>query len=422
MKTVVIATIVLSLPFLTACGNESGTNDTTVSIAISPTSSNVEIGNSVELTVTARNTAIIWPDQGDIDGSFTINGNRVIYVPPSIPGTYRFTVTAEADTSSTVTARITVVYAAPQITVAPATAETRIGRTIQFTTTTMIPIGQPQHQDPEWDIVGACGEVNQNGLFSATRSGSCTVRAALRDNNNRRITGTAIVTVTPPTLDDIMSDMVQVRGGTFTMGCSGSDCSHTALPAHSVTLDDFYIGRYQVTQFVWKQVMGAWDNPSRRPGDNLPVEIVSWDEIQTFIERLNEMTGRNYRLPTEAEWEYAARGGNQSGGYMYSGSDTPDDVGWYIDNSDGRIHPVGMKKANELGIHDMSGNVDEWVNDWYAPYSGDPRNNPTGPESGSNRVVRGGSAVRDAEAARVFSRGGYGPSLYNPNLGFRLAR
>jgi formylglycine-generating enzyme required for sulfatase activity len=162
-------------------------------------------------------------------------------------------------------------------------------------------------------------------------------------------------------------------------------------------------------------------NPSSHKSDNLPVENVSWDDVQDFIEKLNDRTGKTYRLPTEAEWEYAARGGNQSAGYIYSGGNTLDDVGWYYDNSDLKTHPIGMKKANELGIYDMSGNVDEWVNDYSGRYNSDPKSNPAGPASGSERVVRGGSATRDAEMARVFSRGGYNPSLSNPRLGFRLA-
>ena len=398
LKFVVTA---LVLPFLTACGDESAANDPTISIAISPTSQNVEIGESVELTVTARNTAIVWPTPGTIEGSFTVNGNMVSYVPPSVIGTYRFTVAAEADPSRTVTARITVVYAAPEITITPATASVNVGKTVQFAATVTIPTGQPQNQVPDWRVTGLCGNIDQNGLFSAATAGICTVTASIMDNNNRRITESATVTIANPTLDDIMRDMVQVTGGTFTMGCSGSGCPHNALSPVSVTLSDFHIGKYPVTQFIWKQIMGVNMNPSQNLGDNLPVENASWDEIQTFIERLNERTGRSYRLPTEAEWEYAARGGNQSRGYMYSGSNVIDDVGWYIDNSDGRTHPIGMKQDNELGINDMSGNVDEWVSD---------------------RVVRGGSAIRDAAAASVYSRGGCtGICNPNPYLGFRLA-
>jgi len=436
IKFAVTAIFALYLPFITACTGEP--EDKTVSIAIAPTSKDVELGDSVELTVTAKNTAIKWPDQGEVEGSFTVNGNKAKYIPPSAIGRYRFTVAAEANPSKNVTTWITVVYAAPGIEITPAKPpEIKVGKTVRFEASIEIPTGQPQLQEPEWEVSGDCGTVygmvEQNryyGLFSAARAGDCTVRSSLRDINNKRITDSVTVKIKDPTLDDILGDMVQVRGGTFTMGCTlarESDCFHYEKPAHQVTLGDFYIGKYEVTQFVWKQVMGTYNNPSgHRNGDNFPVENVSWDDIQDFIENLNDRTGKNYRLPTEAEWEYAARGGNQSRGYIYSGSNTLDEAGWYDDNSDdGKhtmgTHPVGMKKANELGIYDMSGNVDEWVNDFFGAYNGNTQSNPAGPESGLARVVRGGSARRNDEAARVSSRGGLSAGDSTHYLGFRLA-
>ena len=424
MKYTFTAMSVLCLLFMAACGDNP--QDKTISISISPASKKVELGDSVELTVTAKNTAITWPDQGDIDGSFTIKGNKATYTPPSIRDTYKFTVAAEANPSKTVTAKIEVVFADPKIEITPAKPpEIKIGKTMQFYAITEIPTGQPQLQDTEWDVAGSCGTIDQNGLFSASRTGDCTVRASLKDINNKKITESVTVKIKEPTLDDILGDMAQVRGGTFTMGCTQlpeNECSVFEKPAHQVMLNDFYIGKYEVTQFVWKQIMGIYYNPAgNRTGDNYPVENVSWDDVQEFIERLNDKTGKIYRLPTEAEWEYAARGGNQSGGYIYSGSNTLDDVGWYEDNSEDKTHPVGMKKANELGIYDMSGNVDEWVSDFSGPYNSSIQSNPIGSESGSEHVVRGGSARRDDDAARVFSRGGYSAENSNPALGFRLA-
>ncbi|MBQ3247459.1 MAG: SUMF1/EgtB/PvdO family nonheme iron enzyme, partial [Alistipes sp.] len=172
-------------------------------------------------------------------------------------------------------------------------------------------------------------------------------------------------------------EMVFVKGGTFTMGATaeqGSDADSDEKPAHSVTVSNFYIGKYEVTQAQWEAVMGK--NPSRFKGDNLPVERVSWNDIQKFIEKLNAKTGKRYRLPTEAEWEYAARGGNQSKGYKYSGSNDIGSVAWYTDNSSSPTHPVGQKQPNELGLYDMSGNVYEWCSDWHGSYSSGSQTNP----------------------------------------------
>jgi formylglycine-generating enzyme required for sulfatase activity len=214
-------------------------------------------------------------------------------------------------------------------------------------------------------------------------------------------------------------EMVFVQGGAFTMGCADVDCSCWEKPAHRVMLSDFYIGKYEVTQAQWKAVTG--NNPSEFTGDNLPVEHVSWDDVQGFITKLNRMTGKQYRLPTEAEWEFAARGGNSSKGYKYSGSNTAGDVAWYRDNSNSITHAVGTKSPNELGIYDMSGNVFEWCNDRYGNYSSSAQTNPQGLHSGSYRVLRGGSWDRSARRARVLPRNYGTPDFRGGDLGFRLA-
>jgi formylglycine-generating enzyme required for sulfatase activity len=220
------------------------------------------------------------------------------------------------------------------------------------------------------------------------------------------------------------TNMVFVKGGTFTMGCTaeqGSDCYDYEKPAHQVTLSDFYIGKYEVTQAQWKAVMGS--NPSNYSGcDSCPVEQVSWDDVQEFIQKLNAKTGLNYRLPTEAEWEYAARGGAQSRGYKYSGSNSVDEVAWYAGYSEYKTHPAGTKKANELGIYDMSGNVYEWCSDWYGAYSSEAQTNPKGPSSASARVARGGSWNHSASSCRVACRGADAPGTRSNLMGFRLAR
>ena len=198
--------------------------------------------------------------------------------------------------------------------------------------------------------------------------------------------------ITIPVKDGISIDMVRVEAGTFTMGATAEmkNPDDDEKPTHQVTLtNDYYIGKYEVTQALWKAVMGK--NPSLFKGDNLPVEQVSWDDCQEFISKLNRITGKMFRLPTEAEWEYAARGGNKSRGYQYSGSNNLLDVAWCGDNSGSKTRAVGTKQPNELGIYDMSGNVDEWCQDWKGAYSSSSQVNPTGANSGSYRVCRGGS-------------------------------
>jgi formylglycine-generating enzyme required for sulfatase activity len=224
--------------------------------------------------------------------------------------------------------------------------------------------------------------------------------------------------------DDIFAGkMMLVKGGTFTMGATpeqGDDSCGDELPAHKVTLGDFYMGIYPVTQEQWVKIMG--NNPSEFEGGNLPVESVSWNDVQLFIQKLNKMTGKNYQLPTEAEWEYAARGGNQSRGYKYSGSNDVNEVAWYRENSRS-THPVGTRIPNELGLYDMSGNVNEWCNDWYrCGYYGNSSQNPIGPTSGSHRVMRGGSFCCARFPARVSYRDMVSPHYGFNNVGFRLVR
>jgi formylglycine-generating enzyme required for sulfatase activity len=190
-------------------------------------------------------------------------------------------------------------------------------------------------------------------------------------------------------------------------------------PVHHVTLSDFSIGKYEVTQAQWSAVMG--NNPSIFSGcDNCPVENVSWTDVQAYVTKLNSQTGKNYRLPTEAEWEYAAKGGNQSKGYTYSGSDNIDSVAWWLYNGVWKTHFVGQKQANELGINDMTGNVWEWCSDWYGNYSATSITNPQGVSRGQNHVYRGGSWTSGEKFARAAERN-IGNLVYHiSDLGFRL--
>ena len=223
------------------------------------------------------------------------------------------------------------------------------------------------------------------------------------------------------TVKGVSFEMVYVEGGCFDMGATteqGSDAYDNEYPVHSVTLSDYYIGRCEVTQELWEAVMGS--NPSYFKGAQNPVESVSWNDCQNFIKKLNSLTGRTFCLPTEAEWEYAARGGNQSSRYKYSGSGNIGDVAWYDDNSGGKTHAVGTQTANELGIYDMSGNVWELCSDWYGSYSAGAQTNPQGPSSGSRRVLRGGSWCYFAGYCRVSARRSSDPDSSNNSIGLRL--
>ncbi len=220
------------------------------------------------------------------------------------------------------------------------------------------------------------------------------------------------------TVNGVNFTMIHVAGGTFQMGSNDSDAYDDEKPVHSVTLSSYSIGETEVTQALWTAVMGS--NPSDFKGNNLPVEEVSWNDCQTFIRKLNSLTGENFRLPTEAEWEFAARGGNRSRGYKYSGSDNLGDVAWYFGNSGGKTHAVKSKSPNELGIYDMSGNVWEWCSDWYGSYSSSSVTNPKGPSSGSHRVNRGGSWSSNARYCRVAYRYYDTPSYTFNFLGLRL--
>ena len=242
-------------------------------------------------------------------------------------------------------------------------------------------------------------------------------------------------------------DMIFVKGGSFDMGSEDEDADNDEKPVHMVTLDSYYIGKCPITQKQYQQIMG--NNPSRFKGDNLPVEEVCWYNAIEFCNKLSMSVGltpvysingstsprdwskgsiaadwnaNGYRLPTESEWEYAARGGNKSRGFTFSGSNNIDDVAWYHSNSDSKTQPVGTKRANELGIHDMSGNVWECCWDWHDEYTRTAKTNPRGPSSGSSAVLRGGSWYDYGNFCRVAYRAGVYRSSTNFNYGFRVAR
>lgn len=228
------------------------------------------------------------------------------------------------------------------------------------------------------------------------------------------------------TVGDVTFTMTFVNGGTFTMGAPDSDTEaySNEKPTHQVTLSNYYIGETEVTQELWQAIMGS--NPSEFSGATLPVENVSWNDCQEFITKLNEyfseqFSTRRFRLPTEAEWEYAARGGEKSQGYLYSGSNNIGEVAWYSDNGEGTTHPVKQKQANELGIYDMSGNVWEWCQDINGVYSNTAETDPQGPTEGEYHSYRGGCYEAPAKHCRNTRRAGKSPDGFGFYLGFRLA-
>lgn len=256
--------------------------------------------------------------------------------------------------------------------------------------------------------------VQQNAQKNVTHtavedSASLPAQSSLPEQQANSPSGSII----PITAGDVTFNMILVEGGTFTMGATAEQKApfEYDIPAHQVTLSSYYIGETEVTQALWQAVMGR--NPSYFKGDNLPVESVSWDDCQDFIKKLNGMTGRTFRLPTEAEWEFAARGGNKSRHTRYSGSKRINEVAWWTSNSKSKTHPVKSKKANELGIYDMSGNVTEWCQDWYCIYESSPQNNPVGPSTGHYRVHRGGSWDGGTRNISVSAK-----SSTRPNAGF----
>ncbi len=277
-------------------------------------------------------------------------------------------------------------------------------------------------------MIKACAElaIELLGMKSDTRSGNGggSGRTGGSYSQGQNFTETAF---------GMNMKMVYVEGGTFTMGCTGeqgSECESDESPNRRTTVSSYYIGMLEVTQSQWEAVMGTTIYQQRNKvnsswslygtGADYPMYYVSWEEAKEFCLRLSRQTGKTYRLPTEAEWEYAARGGNKNEGTKYSGGWSIGSVGWYTDNSGHSTHPCGTKMGNALGIYDMSGNVWEWCEDWYGPYLAYDTDNPKGATSGSDRVLRGGGWFYNVEGCRVSSRGSRSPGDRGYYLGFRV--
>ena len=229
-----------------------------------------------------------------------------------------------------------------------------------------------------------------------------------------------------PTFIDSATGMefIFVKGGCFQMGDTFGDGEADEKPVHEVCVDDFYLGKYEVTQGQWKKVMGSNPSHFKDLGDKCPVEMVSWNDTQEFISKFNSQSGKKYRLPTEAEWEYAARSGGKSEKWVGTSNESSlGDYAWYNANSGIKTHPVGQKKPNSLGIYDMTGNVWEWCGDWYADkyYENSSKSNPRGADSGSSRVLRGGSWDTSAQGARAAYRIWINPDNRYDFIGFRVS-
>ena len=273
------------------------------------------------------------------------------------------------------------------------------------------------------EAVAAVSNANDVMQDNASTSSTATSQSSTTTGYT---TGSSVVSgsnvISIPVKNGITIDMVKVEAGTFMMGATSEmqDPFDDEKPVHQVTLtNDYYMGKYEVTQALWQSVMGS--NPSKFKGDDFPVEQVSWNDCQEFISKLNNLTGKKFRLPTEAEWEYAARGGKKSRGYQYySGSSNISDVAWHAGNSRKKTHPVGKKQANELCIYDMTGNVGEWCQDRYDSYVSSSQTNPTGAVSGSNRVFRGGSWNGNARFCCLSYRDNGTPDYRDDYFGLRL--
>ena len=343
--------------------------------------------------------------------------------------TYELVVTASGGAQAEQKQKLTIRYTPSSATVL---VDNKMVKGMNGVAQTTLPVGQHSY------IVACDGYESEEGMVKLKASAPSNLQITLskdataiqQSTVSQPIVAQQPVAQTPitngdnisiPVKDGISIEMVRVEAGTFTMGATPEmkDPWDDEKPAHQVTLtNDYYIGKYEVTQTLWQAVMG--NNPSNFKGDNLPVERVSWYDCQEFISKLNSITGKTFRLPTEAEWEYAARGGKKSRGYQYSGSSNLSDVAWYKDNSGSKTHTVGSRQANELGIYDMSGNVWEWCQDCFGTYSNSSQVNPTGANSRSKRVIRGGCWYYSAGCCRSSYRDYNTPGSRFDNLGFRL--
>ena len=415
MKKYIFLLMAITAVLTTACDKESKDEDNSVSVT------GVTLDKSTLTLIVGETSepleAIVIPnDATDKNVTWKSNNENVATVDAGkvtakSGGTAIITVTS-VDGGKTATCSVTVVIAVDNITLDPPSSFITIGDVLELTVT--ITPDNASNKTVTWETSNRAVATVTNGKVTAVSGGIVEITATTKDGD-KRATSTVMVRYTNE------PEMIFVKGGTFQMGCTGEqgyDCRDEERPVHPVTLNSFYIGKYEVTQRLWVTVMGS--NPSViTRGNDYPVQMVSWYDVQEFINRLNTATGKKYRLPTEAEWEYAARGGNKSKGYKYSGSDNIDDVAWNYGISIFESQPVGTKLPNELGIYDMSGNVSEWCSDWYGTYPSSLQTNPSGASSGTHRVKRGGSWLGFYSCSVVW-RDYHSPNDNDMDLGFRV--
>ena len=386
--------------------------------------------NFAQVTLTVDNNAEIWVNgERKGEGSWTGNLGAGTYELETRKDGHRPAATTRdieiLSTPQTIHLQApTPIYGEADINSTPAMADifvddNKVGQTPQLVSQLLV--GQHQVR------LARQGYDDYNGIINVHEGETASLTATLKEtsiqqpNSNTPVfsedDGQSRRTIT---VNDVSFAMIRVDGGKFQMGATKEqkEPNDDERPVHQVTLSPYYIGETEVTQELWQAVMGS--NPSHYKGPKLPVERVSWDDCQEFIVKLNERTGLNFRLLTEAEWEFAARGGNKSRGYQYSGSNNVADVAWYDSNSGSSTHEVKTKQPNELGIYDMSGNVWEWCQDWKDSYVSGSQTNPTGASSGSRRVKRGGSWDDFVGACRVAFRSLITPD-YSDCHGLRLA-
>ena len=414
---------------IASAGGKQGQQSLTVlavpvaSVTVSPAAPSVVVGGTQQLTATTLDATgatltgrtITWTTSDATKA--TVNSTGLVTAVAG--GTATITATSEGKSG---TSAVTVTVPVATVTVAPATASIAVGATQQFTATLKDASGNTlTGRTVTWTSMNTnYATVNSStGLATAVAAGTATIKATSETKE-----GTATLTVsgltctgTPQLGCGLASDQFsQIPTGTFQMGSTAGNSDET--PVHTVTISSFNMQKTEVTQGQWREVMGTNPSSYSTCGDTCPVETVSWDDIQTFLTTLNARTpGVTYRLPTEAEWEYAARAGTT--GETYGALDS---IAWYHLNSGGTTHAAAGKQANAWGLYDMIGNVWEWVNDWYGPYTSASATNPSGPATGSIRVLRGGSWDGDGSSASAAWRANGYPANRNGINGFRLVR